>query len=128
MLWPGLTAYALGVALVGLLPLPLGLVVGGAFTGLGHGISFPVVVTLATSRAAAGERGTTTAIFTALFDVALFGASPLLGWIILQFGYRAMFVSTAIAILVGMVLVLSAEKRLPVDLKDEPATAPVPHV
>ena len=76
---PGLTAYALGVGLVGPRHCQLGLIVGGAFTGLGHGISFPVVVTLATSRAAPGERGTTTAIFTALFDLALFGASPLPG-------------------------------------------------
>ncbi len=128
MLGPGLVAYALGVGLVGLLPLPIGLIIGGAITGLGHGISFPVVVTLATSRAAPGERGTTTAIFTALFDLALFGASPLLGLLIREFGYQAMFVGTAVAILVGTALVLSAEKRLAVDLRDEPATAPVPHV
>lgn len=128
MLGPGLAAYALGVALVGILPLPEGLLIGGAITGLGHGISFPVVLSLATSRAAQGERGTTTAIFTALFDLSLFGASPMLGWIIREFGYQFMFVATAIVVMAGMVVFLMAEKRLVIDLIDEPATAPVPHV
>jgi MFS family permease len=128
MLGPGLAAYAVGIALVGWLPHPDGLLIGGAFTGLGHGISFPIVLTLATSRSSPGERGTTTAIFTALFDLALFGASPLLGLIIREFGYEAMFLSTAVALIVGMVFFLSAEKRLTVDFTDEPATAPVPHV
>ncbi|MGI8518845.1 MAG: MFS transporter [Acidimicrobiia bacterium] len=128
MLGPGLAAYALGVALVGILPLPEGLLIGGAITGLGHGISFPVVLSLATSRAAPGERGTTTAIFTALFDLSLFGASPLLGLIIREFGYQFMFVGTAIVVMAGMVVFLMAEKRLVIDLIDVPATAPVPHV
>jgi MFS family permease len=128
MLGPGLAAYALGIALVGWLPAPDGLLIGGAFTGLGHGISFPIVVTLATSRAAPGERGTTTAIFTALFDLALFGVSPLLGLVIREFGYETMFISTAVALVGGMTMFLLAEKRLTVDLRDEPATAPVPHV
>lgn len=128
MLAPGLVAYALGVGMVGVLPQPMGLIVGGALTGLGHGISYPVVLTLATSRASAGERGTATAIFTALFDLALFGASPLLGWMILTFSYPTMFLTTAAILLLGLVWVLAAEKRLAVDLRDEPATAPVPHV
>jgi MFS family permease len=128
LLGPALVSYALGVLLVGVLPLPTGLIVGGVFAGLGHGVSFPIVVTLATSRATPGERGTTTAIFTALFDLALFGVSPLLGFVIQQFGYQTMFMSTAIVVLVGTALVLAAETRVVIDLKDEPATAPVPHV
>ncbi len=131
MLAPGLTFYALGLALVGLVDPPWGLIVGGAMTGLGHGISFPIVVTLATSRAEPHERGTATAIFTALFDVALFGASPIIGWLIGLFGYSTSFVSIAVAVFIGMGLFFVAERRftsIEPRVTDEPATAPVPHV
>jgi MFS family permease len=108
-----------------------GLIAGGLLTGLGHGISFPVVVALATSRASAEERGTTTAIFTALFDISLFGASPVIGWMIEQFGYGSSFTGVGLAVLVGIVIFHVTERRwvrLEALATGEPATAPVPHV
>lgn len=131
MVAPGLGLYGIGLAVIGLVAPPGGLLLGGFLTGLGHGISFPVVITLATSRVASQERGTTTAIFTALFDVSLFGASPVIGWIIGEFGYATAFMTVAVAVLVGMVLFYMAESRwvgLEPDVTAEPATAPVPHV
>ncbi|MGH8925925.1 MAG: MFS transporter [Acidimicrobiia bacterium] len=131
MVAPGLCLYALGLAIIGLVVPPWGLITGGVLTGLGHGISFPVVVAIATSRAAPGERGTAIAIFTTLFDVSLFGASPVIGWIIEQFGYATTFMTVAISVLVGMILFYLAERKWvePAGMvTGEPATAPVPHV
>jgi MFS family permease len=131
MVIPGLALYAVGLATVGLSASSTGLIAGGLLTGLGHGISFPVVVALATSRASAEERGTTTAIFTALFDISLFGASPVIGWMIEQFGYGSSFTGVGLAVLVGIVIFHVTERRwvrLEALATGEPATAPVPHV
>lgn len=129
MIGPGLTLYGLGLLVIGLVAPPWGLIAGGVLTGLGHGISFPVIVAVATSRAAVGERGTAVAIFTALFDLCLFGIAPLIGWVIEIFGYSIMFVGSAVAVVVGMIIFYVAERRwaaLPVTT--EPVTDPVPHV
>jgi predicted MFS family arabinose efflux permease len=131
MIAPGLALYAAGLATVGLVGNNSGLVVGGLLTGLGHGISFPVVVTLATSRAAMEERGTTTAIFTALFDISLFGAAPLIGWMIEQVGYGTTFATIGGAVLLGIAIFYLTERRwvrLEAMVTGEPVTAPSPHV
>ena len=131
MVGPGLALYAAGLATVGLAGSSFGLISGGLLTGLGHGISFPVVVTLATSRVTLEERGTTMAIFTALFDMSLFGASPLIGWMIEQFGYGASFSGVAVALLVGVAMFHQTERRwikLEEAIKAESASAPIPHV
>lgn len=131
MIAPGLILYAAGLIVIGLIAPPWGLIGGGVLTGLGHGISFPVVVAVATSRAAPGERGTAIAIFTALFDLCLFGAAPVIGWIIEQFGYATTFVTVALAVLVGMVIFYIAERRwvkLEEGIRAESATVPIPHV
>jgi MFS family permease len=131
MVAPGLALYAAGLATVGLVGNNSGLVVGGLLTGLGHGISFPVVVTLATSRAAIEERGTTTAIFTALFDISLFGAAPLIGWMIEQVGYGTSFATIGAAVLLGIAIFYLTERRwvrLEEMVRGEPVTAPSPHV
>jgi len=132
MVGPGLTLYAVGIGTLGLVPGSAGLIIGGAFAGLGHGISYPVVLAIATMRASEGDRGTATAIFTAVFDLALFVASPLIGWVIEVFGYETMFQGVALTVLIGMMLFYLHERRDPSSgtraVTAEPATAPVPHV
>jgi MFS family permease len=99
-------------------------------TGLGHGITYPVVLAIATMRAPVGDRGTVTATFTAVFDLVLFSVAPILGLVIGAFGYPAMFVIVASALLVGIALFYrwdrGGEDTLP--SITESATAPVPHL
>lgn len=101
MVLPGLSVYAAGLAGVGLIGGVPGLVVGGLLAGVGHGISYPVILTLATIRSGEGDRGTATAIFTALFDLMLFAAAPLLGAVIGWLGYRIMFGLVALTLVSG---------------------------
>jgi len=114
---PGLALYALGLAAVGLIGGTGGLVVGGLVTGLGHGITYPVVLAIATTRAPAGDRGTVTATFTAVFDLVLFSIAPVLGLVIAAFGYTAMFLAVAATLVVGGLLFY----RLDRDPSDAPA-------
>ena len=105
MVFPGLAAYAAGLAGVGLIGGVPGLVVGGLLAGVGHGISYPVILTLATIRSGEGDRGTATATFTALFDLVLFAAAPLLGALIGWLGYRIMFGLVSLTLVAGAVIV-----------------------
>ena len=129
LIGPGLAAYAMGLAVVGNVGGMGGLVIGGLFTGLGHGISFPVVLAIATTRAPVGDRGTVTTTFTAVFDLMLFLIAPVLGLLITGFGYRAMFVTSSLAVLAGIALFYGLDRgRETVPATSEPATAPIPHV
>ena len=127
---PGLALYAAGLAIVGLVGGTGGLAVGGLVTGLGHGITYPVVLAIATMRAPVGDRGTVTATFTAVFDLVLFSVAPILGLVIGAFGYPAMFLIVATALLVGIVLFYRWDRGgedTPAAIT-ESANAPVPHL
>jgi MFS family permease len=117
MVLPGLSVYAAGLAGVGLIGGVPGLVVGGLLAGVGHGISYPVILTLATIRSGEGDRGTATATFTALFDLVLFAAAPLLGAVIGWLGYRAMFGLVALTLVAGAVIASRPLNRLSYDPK-----------
>ena len=118
------------MAIVGLVGGSGGLAVGGLVTGLGHGITYPVVLAIATMRAPAGDRGTVTAMFTAVFDLVLFSVAPLLGLVIGAFGYKTMFLTVAAALLFGVALFYRWDRggEDAVAAITESATAPVPHL
>lgn len=127
---PGLALYAAGLAIVGLVGGSGGLALGGLVTGLGHGITYPVVLAIATMRAPVGDRGTVTATFTAVFDLVLFSIAPVLGLVISAFGYTAMFLIVAGALLTGIAIFYRFDRGQEgvVSAINEPATAPVPHL
>jgi MFS family permease len=131
MVAPSLVLYATGLATIGLVPGFGGLIAGGALTGLGHGIGYPVMLTLATARANVNVRGTVTALFIAVFDLVLFAIPPLIGLTIELAGYPPMFVGVAGLVIVGMLAFYAMERRRHLrspSLRDEPATAPIPYV
>jgi MFS family permease len=124
---PGLAFFAVGLSIVGLVGGTAGLVLGGFFAGLGHGISFPAILAMATTRTAVGDRGTVTAVFTAVFDLVLFAIAPLLGLVIATYGYPAMFLAVS-GVVIGGVAVFYRLDRRPTRTSTtaEPATGPVP--
>jgi MFS family permease len=125
---PGLASYAVGLAIVGVIGGQSGLALGGFFAGLGHGISYPVILAIATTRAPVGDRGTVTATFTAVFDLVLFAIAPLLGLVISVFGYPAMFLTVSAAVVGGIAFFYGFDRgrigSFPTTA--ESTTAPVP--
>lgn len=111
MITPALLLYALGMTILGVGGSQMVLALAGLATGLGHGIGYPVLLTLSTIRADPGDRGAATAIFTAVFDLGLIGMAPVLGLTISWFGYRAMFWSTAVTIVIGLAIVRILELK-----------------
>jgi predicted MFS family arabinose efflux permease len=83
-------------------------------------------------RAGDGDRGTATATFTAIFDLALFCGSPLIGASINWFGYPSTFKGMAVTIMVGLALFLALDRRYHASgltgHSPEAVTAPIPHV
>ncbi|MEX1368501.1 MAG: MFS transporter, partial [Nannocystaceae bacterium] len=77
----------------------LAVVASGLLCGLGHAFVFPILSSLVVSRAAASERGAALAMFTALFDLGLLVGSPLLGAVLEQSSYSAMFTTAAVLVL-----------------------------
>jgi MFS family permease len=127
---PGLALYAIGLATVSVVGGTTGLAIGGLVTGLGHGITYPVVLAIATMRAPVGDRGTVTATFTAVFDLVLFSFAPVLGVVIRAFGYPAMFLIVSASLLVGIALFYRFDRGRDDSptVITESATAPVPHL
>jgi MFS family permease len=111
VLIPALATLALGYVLLALAATPPAIAVAGACAGLGHGFTFPILSGLVVDRARTAERGAATSIFTALFDAGALVGGPLLGAIIRDVGYPAMFLSAAALVAVGGIVFTVADRR-----------------
>ena len=110
-LMPALATLALGYVLLAFATTPLAIAVAGACAGLGHGFTFPILSGLLMARARTAERGATMSIFTALFDAGALVGGPLLGAVIRDAGYPAMFLTTAALVVIGGALFALIDHR-----------------
>ncbi|MEX1170312.1 MAG: MFS transporter [Chloroflexota bacterium] len=100
-----LVVSALGLAVIGLFPTPVGLLAGTLVFAAGVAFTMPALLTLAVSRVPATERGRVVGTTTVFLDIA-FGAAPVvLGFVADGSGYRATFlVSAGLAVVAAMIL------------------------
>jgi MFS family permease len=63
----------------------------GVLCGLGHGLTFPILMGLVVSRAHDADRGVAMAIFTALFDLGMLVGGPSFGAVIDRTGFATAF-------------------------------------
>ena len=101
VLFPAMIAVGLGPVLLSVASTQGVMAAAGVLGGLGHGFTFPVLLGLLVSRARARERGAALAIFTALFDAGSLLGGPLFGAVVRGAGYRVMFGTAAVMMLVG---------------------------
>jgi predicted MFS family arabinose efflux permease len=73
----------------------------GVACGLGHGLTFPILMGLVVSRARDADRGAAMATFTALFDVGMLVGGPLFGGLIDARGYAAAFAAGGVLLGAG---------------------------
>lgn len=103
VLYPALLALVVGfVALAGAAD-DRDVIVAGLLCGFGHGYAFPILFALVVTRVRETDRGSATAIFTALFDVGVVIGGPLFG-AISRLGYPEMYATAAAIIAVGSVV------------------------
>ncbi len=75
----------------------------GLLSGLGHGLLFPLLNTMAVRNEPAGVRGKATGIFTGGIDTGFFAGSLLLGMIGNRFGLDVLFLCAGLALAGAMV-------------------------
>ena len=112
----------IGLAILGLVPSPAGLIAGSAVFALGMAFVMPALLTLAVSRVDDTERGSVVGTTSVFLDVS-FGLSPaVLGVVAGAAGYSGAFVLSAGVAAFGVVLLVARRGALARPLLVEPAT------
>ena len=102
---------AIGLAILGLIQSPAGVLVGTVAFALGVAFLMPGLLTLAVSRVSQMERGSVVGTASAFLDLA-FGVAPaLLGLVAARVGYGGVFLAGAVASALGFVLLLGWTAR-----------------
>jgi len=85
----------------------------GVLCGLGHGMTFPILMGMVITRARERERGAAMAIFTALFDCGMLIGGPLFGGLIDLEGYGFSFAVGAGLLAAGTVAFAAWDRGRP---------------
>jgi MFS family permease len=104
VLLPGLGLVVIGLVVLAFSSRNIEILASGFLCGLGHGFSFPILISLMIDRARPAERGAAMSIFTALFDAGLLLGGPAFGALIHFAGYGVMFTSAAATLACGTVV------------------------
>jgi predicted MFS family arabinose efflux permease len=110
LLFPALATLGVGFVALAAATTARDVLLAGVLCGIGHGYVFPILFALVIGRARDADRGSATAIFTALFDLGIVLGGPLFGGLSRSLGYGTMYASAAAAIAVGA-LVFAAWDR-----------------
>ncbi|CAB3670000.1 putative MFS-type transporter YhhS [Achromobacter pulmonis] len=102
---------AAGLALLWLAPNPTAALLGAALTGCGFALVFPAIGVEAVARVPAGSRGAALGAYSAFLDLALGATGPVAGYISGGFGYPAIFLSAAVAVLFGFLIALGLQRH-----------------
>ena len=101
--------YSIVLYMAGLFLLPFAynqatLCAAGALSGIGHGLLFPILNTMAVRDEPAAVRGKATGIFTGGLDAGIFAGSLMLGYIGDWFGLNTLFVCAGLSMAAALVL------------------------
>lgn len=111
----GIVFYAAGLFL---LPATYGLgllILAGSLTGIGHGLIFPSLNSLAVRNEPAENRGKATGIFTGGIDAGSFAGSLILGYIGQWLGLNTLFIFAGLTMAAGLFLFGFRPDRNPVN-------------
>ena len=104
MIAVGLCGHVVGQLLLMAVWSPWQLAVPALFCGLGHGLLFPAVTSLGSGTFPDRFRGTGTTVALGMCELGVAISSPLLGWIIDNWGFNAMYaVSVTLSVTLGTV-------------------------
>ncbi|MFW2339572.1 MAG: MFS transporter [Acidimicrobiia bacterium] len=101
VMFPAFGMMAAGFIVLSWADSALDMAIAGFLSGVGHGYVFPIMFGMVVTRARPSERGSASAIFTAVFDVGTLIGGPMFG-LAIRFGdYRAMWWLAAGLVVVG---------------------------
>jgi MFS family permease len=111
VLYPSLMILALGFFVLANASAAAEVAMAGVLCGAGHGFAFPILFSIAVTRAPVADRGSSVAFFTALFDIGTLVAAPILGFIITQSGYSTMFVFCGFTLIAALLVFAAWDRR-----------------
>jgi len=100
----GLIASISGLTVIVFLKNELILCAAGILSGCGHGFLFPCLNSLMIRNQPVAIRGKLTGVFTGSIDAGIFAGSIILGYIGDWFGFKVLFLSSALALLPWLIL------------------------
>ncbi len=100
----GIVGFVAGLLLLALTRGPWLLALAGTLSGIGHGLLFPALNTLAVRGEPGEVRGKATGIFTGAIDAGVFAGSLVLGYIGQWLGLTALFVTAAAGMAFGLLM------------------------
>ena len=98
VLYPSLGAIAAGYLTLAFGSSTASIALAGVLCGGGLGYVYPLIFAGVVDRSPAEERGSAMAAFSLFFDAGALVGSPMLGWVILHFGYAAMFATAGVVV------------------------------
>ena len=101
VLYPSLVAITAGYLAMAFGSSTASIVVAGILCGGGLGYVYPITFADVIERSSPQERGSAMAAYTLFWDLGALIGSPALGWVILHFGYTAMFATAGVLMLVA---------------------------
>jgi predicted MFS family arabinose efflux permease len=101
LLYPALATLAAGFLALAGAGSARDVMLAGALCGAGHGYVFPILFGLVVSRARDADRGSATAVFTALFDIGVVVGGPLFGGIARSRGFPGVYAAAAGVVVLG---------------------------
>jgi len=107
----GVVGLGLAMGLLALAGGPVLVLVAAALGGAAHGVGFPVLSAEVVSRARTSERGSAVATFTSVFDLAILGLVPVVGFAIDVSGYPTAFGAVCVSMLIGAAVYLRWDTR-----------------
>ncbi|MDX3983881.1 MAG: MFS transporter [Achromobacter sp.] len=102
---------AAGLLLLWLAPNPTAALLGAALTGCGFALIFPAIGVEAVARVPAGSRGAALGAYSAFLDLALGVTGPIAGYISSGYGYPPIFLSAALAVVMGFVIAYGLQRH-----------------
>ena len=113
ILFPALLAYALGLIVTAFATTTPHFLLAGLLAGFGHGYAFPVITASVVSRSALALRGTAMASCMGLWQLTGLGTRPLFGWLGDLEGLKWLFLTAAVAGLLGVAFWVYLERQRP---------------
>ena len=101
VMFPAFGAMAAGFLVLSTATDATDIAIAGFLSGVGHSYVFPIMFGMVVTRARPSERGSASAIFTAVFDVGTLVGGPMFGLAIQLGDYKAMWLLAAGLVIAG---------------------------
>lgn len=104
VIYPGVSLFILGLAILGVVSTPVGIICTAPLLGLGYGTAQPAFQALAVQTAPIERAGASTATYFLALDIAVGAGSVILALIANALGYQHLYQITAIVMIIALAL------------------------